>query len=108
MGLSMSETKTPLIDLLKRVPDDARLVIDDPDGLSTTYIPVGRLCAEAVTTLQSLSKQTWVGITDEEYFQYQMKINKPMLSVQDYIDAMKIIEEKLKEKNFERTTLGDC
>ena len=98
----MTETKTPLIDLLKRVPVDARLVIDDPDGLSTTYIPVGKLCSDAVTALQYPSNHSWVGITDDEYFQYQMKIKKPMLSVQDYIDAMKVIEGKLKEKNCAR------
>jgi hypothetical protein len=104
----MSTLKTPLVDLLRTVPIDARLKIDAPDGLSTTYIPVGKLCSDAVTALQYPSNHSWVGITDDEYFQYQMKIKKPMLSVQDYIDAMKVIEGKLKEKNCEHTTLGDC
>ena len=44
-------------------------------------------------------QRTWVGLTDEEYFALQMKIKKPMTTVQDYIDAMRMIEQALKEKN---------
>ena len=44
-------------------------------------------------------RKEWVGLTDEEYFILQMKIKTPMVSVGDYIDAMKMVEEKLKEKN---------
>jgi hypothetical protein len=44
-------------------------------------------------------KKPWVGLTDEEYFGLQMKIKSPMISVQDYIDAMRMVEAKLKEKN---------
>jgi hypothetical protein len=41
----------------------------------------------------------WIGLTDEEYFGLQMKIKTPMISVGDYIDAMRMVEKKLKEKN---------
>ncbi len=44
-------------------------------------------------------QRTWVGLTDDEYFGLQMKIKTPMISVQDYIDAMRMVEAKLKEKN---------
>ena len=44
-------------------------------------------------------KRTWVGLTDEEYFSLQMKIRTPMISVQDYINAMQMVEKALKEKN---------
>ena len=44
-------------------------------------------------------QRTWVGLTDDEYFALQMKIKAPMISVQDYIDAMRMVEAKLKEKN---------
>jgi hypothetical protein len=44
-------------------------------------------------------QREWVGLTDEEYFILQMKIKTPMISVGDYIDAMQMVEEKLKEKN---------
>jgi hypothetical protein len=44
-------------------------------------------------------KKEWVGLTDEEYFGLQMKIKTPMISVGDYINAMKMVEAKLKEKN---------
>jgi hypothetical protein len=40
-----------------------------------------------------------VGLTDDEYFGLQMKIKTPMISVQDYIDAMRMVEAALKERN---------
>ena len=46
-----------------------------------------------------LHPKEWVGMTDEEYFALQMKIKKPMTTVQDYIDAMRMVEQALKEKN---------
>ena len=45
------------------------------------------------------SKRLWVGLTDDEYFALQMKIKTPMTTVQDYIDAMRMIEQALKERN---------
>ena len=44
-------------------------------------------------------QRTWMGLTDEEYFGLQMKIKTPMISVQDHIDAMRMVEAKLKQKN---------
>jgi len=44
-------------------------------------------------------KREWVGLTDDEYFGLQMKIKTPMISVQDYIDAMRMVEAALKERN---------
>jgi hypothetical protein len=44
-------------------------------------------------------KRPWVGLTDDEYFALQMKIKTPMTTVQDYIDAMRMIEQALKERN---------
>ena len=43
--------------------------------------------------------EKWVELTDDEYFALQMKIKKPMTTVQDYIDAMRMVEQALKEKN---------
>ena len=45
------------------------------------------------------AKRQWVGLTDDEYFVLQMKIKTPMISVQDYIDAMRMVEAELKQKN---------
>jgi hypothetical protein len=45
------------------------------------------------------TRRTWVGLTDDEYFVLQMKIKTPMISVQDYIDAMRMVEAELKKKN---------
>ena len=43
----------PLHELLDSVPRDARLVIDDPDGKGTRFIPVGRYCHEAAEALRA-------------------------------------------------------
>ena len=44
--------QVPLHELLAKVPADARLVIEDKDGCSTSFIPVGRLCQEAATVIR--------------------------------------------------------
>ena len=44
--------EVPLVEQLERVPKDARLVIDDADGMGTRFIPVGRMCHEAATALR--------------------------------------------------------
>jgi hypothetical protein len=49
--------------------------------------------------IEELTQRKWVGLTDKEYFILQMKIKTPMVSVGDYINAMQMVEEKLKEKN---------
>ena len=43
----------PLHELLAGVPRNARLVIDDPDGMGTQFIPVGRMCHEAAEALRA-------------------------------------------------------
>ena len=54
---------------------------------------------DAVNNATTPPQRTWVDLTDDEYFALQMKIKTPMISVQDYIDAMRMVEAKLKEKN---------
>ena len=44
----------PLQEQLSSVPDKARLVIDDPDGMGIRFIPVGRMCNEAAAELRRL------------------------------------------------------
>jgi hypothetical protein len=48
---------TPLYELLENVPLKTRLVVDDEDGMSTSFIPVGRLCHEAAAALRQLLEQ---------------------------------------------------
>ena len=45
--------QVPLHELLESVPSDARLVIDDADGMGTAFIPVGRYCHEAAAALRT-------------------------------------------------------
>ena len=49
--------QVPLHELLAKVPADARLVIEDKDGCSTSFIPVGRLCQEAATVIRQALEQ---------------------------------------------------
>ena len=48
----MEAKQTPLIDLLQRVPADARLVYEH-DALHHSFFPVGRLCQEAAAALRA-------------------------------------------------------
>jgi hypothetical protein len=45
--------QVPLVEQLESVPTDARLVIDDADGMGTRFIPVGRMCREAAAALRA-------------------------------------------------------
>ena len=44
----------PLHELLDNVPLNERLVIDDPNGMGTRFIPIGRLSHEAAAELRRL------------------------------------------------------
>jgi hypothetical protein len=50
----MDAKQTPLIDLLERVPADARMVYGH-DQFHSQNIPVGRLCNEAAAALRAAS-----------------------------------------------------
>lgn len=45
--------EVPLHEQLANVPRNARLVIDDADGMGTRFIPVGRMCHEAAEALRA-------------------------------------------------------
>ena len=48
----MEAKRTPLIELLERVPRDAALVVEH-DQFSSSSHPVGRLCHEAAAALEA-------------------------------------------------------
>jgi len=54
---------------------------------------------DAIKNATAPPQRTWIELTDDEYFALQMKIKTPMISVQDYIDAMRMVEQASKEKN---------
>lgn len=47
----------PLHELLAGVPRGTRLEINDPDGMGTRFIPVGRYCHEAAEALRAALAQ---------------------------------------------------
>lgn len=49
--------EVPLVEQLESVPTDARLVIDDADGMGTRFIPVGRMCHDAAKSLRTAIEQ---------------------------------------------------
>ena len=53
----MDAKQTPLIELLERVPQDARVVVEH-DQFSSSSHPVGRLCHEAAAALRARLAQT--------------------------------------------------
>jgi len=48
--------QVPLVEQLESVPADARLVIDDADGMGTRFIPVGRMCREAAAAFRAATE----------------------------------------------------
>jgi hypothetical protein len=53
----MEAKQTPLIDLLTRVPENARCRVDELDGMGSVWIPVGRLCKDATDALRAAQFQ---------------------------------------------------
>ena len=52
MKQALEAYEVPLVEQLESVPNDARLVIEDADGMGTRFIPVGRMCQEAAAALR--------------------------------------------------------
>ncbi len=53
----MMAYEVPLHELLEGVPENARLVIDSEDGMSTSFIPVGLYCKRAASALRQALAQ---------------------------------------------------
>ena len=94
----MMAYEVPLHELLEGVPENARLVIDSEDGMSTSFIPVGLYCKRAASALRQAlaeSNREWVGLTDEEIENLWEMAQAWNASKHFYI----LISAKLKEKN---------
>lgn len=71
----------PLHEQLASVPENARLVIDDPDGMGTRFIPVGRLCREAAAALRERLAQEPVA-TPSRSFEDVYKVQTERLATE--------------------------
>ena len=60
INLTREEAKqVPLVEQLESVPRDARLCIDDADGMGTHYFPIGNMCHEAAKAIRAkLAQET--------------------------------------------------
>ena len=84
---------------LERHPDRWTALYKEPKPCPTCEALARTVMLDQTSHDTTPPQRTWVGLTDDEYFALQMKIKAPMISVQDYIDAMRMVEAKLKEKN---------
>lgn len=66
--------QVPLHELLREVPADARMVIDDADGMGTQYIPVGRYCHEAADELERLTERAERAEAERDALALQLKM----------------------------------
>ena len=85
---------------LERHPDRWTALYKEPKPCPTCEALARTVMLDQTSHDTTPPQRTWVGLTDDEYFALQMKIKAPMISVQDYIDAMRMVEAKLKEKNI--------
>ena len=53
INLTREEAQIPLVEQLESVPQDARLCIDDADGMGTHYFPIGNMCHEAAKAIRA-------------------------------------------------------
>ena len=67
LEMALEAYEVPLVEQLERVLKDARLVIDDADGMGTRFIPVGRMCHEAATALRQAKGEEHMTCPDCEY-----------------------------------------
>ena len=84
---------------LERHPDRWTALYKEPKPCPTCEALARTVMLDQTSHDTTPPQRTWVDLTDDEYFALQMKIKTPMISVQDYIDAMRMVEAKLKEKN---------
>jgi len=93
----------PLHEQLASVPRDARLIIDDANGMGTRFIPVGRYCHEAANVLRVLvkhSQRKWRELTEEDALDLLPVMESEYeVDVEMILEFAKAIETKLKEKN---------
>jgi LmbE family N-acetylglucosaminyl deacetylase len=96
MDAQQRAVATPLYELLETVPPKTRLVVDDEDGMGTSFIPVGRLCHEAAAALRQLLEQpepvqepvTW-GVHD------QIALTKAIQSAPPAQPAVPLTDEQI-------------
>lgn len=63
----MMAYEVPLHELLEGVPENARIVINSEDGMSTSFIPVGQYCKRAASALrQALAQEQDYEVTHND------------------------------------------
>ena len=94
MQMALEAYEVPLVEQLESVPNNARLVIDDADGMGTRFIPVGRMCHEAATALRRALEQqpaAWIGLDASDW--NDIAYSSEFRAGAEWADA------KLREKN---------
>ena len=82
----------PLHEQLANVPRNARLVIDDADGMGTRFIPVGRMCHEASEALSSRLSQPKKEKTMDKTFAAIEKLKEVELELHRLKNALEMMK----------------
>ena len=66
MNKQIEAQEVHLIELLKRIPENAKLIVDSGDGMSSSYHPVGYLCHKAAEALESQERPSNVVLVPQD------------------------------------------
>ena len=107
INLTREEAQVPLVEQLESVPQDARLCIDDADGMGTHYFPIGNMCHEAAKVLRAKLSEPenefnpdWnamaVMVEEQQRMAKQIEELDIALAEQDakYLDAIEILDDE--------------
>lgn len=90
--------EVPLHEQLANVPRNARLVIDDSDGMGTSFIPVGRMCHEASEALSSRLSQPKKEKTMDKTFAAIEKLKEVELELYRLKNALEMMSRAYDSK----------
>ena len=90
--------EVPLHEQLANVPRNARLVIDDSDGMWTSFIPVGRMCHEASEALSSRLSQPKKEKTMDKTFAAIEKLKEVELELYRLKNALEMMSRAYDSK----------
>ena len=79
--------EVPLVEQLESVPKDARLVIDDADGMRTRFIPVGRMCHDAAKALRQAIEQAQDAVLAEREARLRRELEELREKIREEYDS---------------------
>ena len=111
MKQALEAKQTPLIELLERVPADARMVYEH-DQFHSENIPVGRLCHEAAAALRAAIEQAPVAwmydfLSDNEVIRDWVTQSQDDIARENGFNVRPLYTA-LRQKQYDQTSLELC